>query len=87
MTTYYADGRPAQVGGQQVRYDAGGRPHAVANPPAHRAVRLLASGGLDLRALEEIEALSKQEPTSDAHAAEILQSIYDKAHDRLEANR
>lgn len=33
MTKLYADGRPAESGGRQVVYDAGGRPHEVGPMP------------------------------------------------------
>jgi len=60
MTKYFADGRPAEVCGRAVRYDAGGRAHVVDQlSPAEQNFR---------RAL--IEAAS--EPTENLEAAEAI---------------
>lgn len=80
MTRFYADGRPAEIGGQPVRYDAGGRAHVLAVDH----VEVVARGPLDLRALQDIEALSRVEPTTDAGLREALSDIYEIARKRLD---
>lgn len=82
MTTYYADGRPASVGGQPVRYDAGGRAH-VSKGEVDMGLRSRKKS--DLVALDLIEGLAKTVPDTLGEAQVILEKVYEIARSRMTA--
>jgi hypothetical protein len=92
MSKFYADGRPAESGGRQVKYDAGGRPHEVgggSDPVAETSRRDVLRQLAEVRheviflratiktVLEAIEAMEPGERTStETLIHELLTTAY-----------